>query len=328
MSGERAGGGGWGVILIGLGRGLRVRRWVCCRMCLRKFFFHAWFVDWRRRAHFLYHEPLISQCNAHCVSTVTSSASSIRTPLNIGLLTLALGLFPAFVFWVSRQEKHQKVAIIPNSLWKNPSFTAICITVFFSWAVFATTQYFMTLYFQKVQGLSAIQTSMRFLPMVVSGAAMNVATGFLVNRVSANVLVVATVAITSVSPLVMALADPRSSYWYSGFVATLMAPICADTLFTISNLIITSVFPAKTQGLAGGVFNTLSQIGNSVGLAVGAIVASTVSASGGVEGEMVTEKLERGYRAAFWTCFVAQVLMLGVSGWGLRSVGKVGLKRD
>ena len=107
-----------------------------------------------------------------------------------------------------------------------------------------------------------------------------------------------------------------------------MAPISADTLFTIYNLIITSVFPAKTQGLAGGVFNTLSQIGNSVGLAVGAIVASTVSASGGVEGEMVTEKLERGYRAAFWTCFVAQVLMLGVSGWGLRSVGKVGLKRD
>lgn len=38
-------------------------------------------------------------------------------------------------------------------------------------------------------------------------------------------------------------------------------PLGADALFTVANLLITSVFPRKTQALAGGVFNTISQVG-------------------------------------------------------------------
>jgi hypothetical protein len=43
-------------------------------------------------------------------------------------------------------------------------------------------------------------------------------------------------------------------------------------LYTISNLIIADAFPASKQSLAGGVFNTVSQIGNSVGLTIGAVI--------------------------------------------------------
>jgi hypothetical protein len=44
------------------------------------------------------------------------------------------------------------------------------------------------------------------------------------------------------------------------FLANIFNPTGADSLFTISNLLITSVFHAKTQALAGGVFNTVSQV--------------------------------------------------------------------
>lgn len=163
--------------------------------------------------------------------------------------------------------------------------------------------------------------------MVFSGCVTNVGTGFLVQRVSANVLVVAAVAITSISPLLMALADPKWPYWYAAFPATLLSPIGADVLFTVSNLLKTSVFPIRTHGLAGGVFNTISQIGNSVGLAVTAIIASSVT-KGKVGNQETPEALMDGYRATFWACFAASVAMLGVSGWGLRRIGKVGLKTD
>jgi hypothetical protein len=47
---------------------------------------------------------------------------------------------------------------------------------------------------------------------------------------------------------------------YAAFLANIFNPTGADSLFTISNLLITSVFHAKTQALAGGVFNTISQV--------------------------------------------------------------------
>jgi MFS family permease len=265
---------------------------------------------------------------SYVFATVTSSASRLRDPVNIALLVVAIASFPAFVFWVSRQEKNNKPAIIPNSLWKNLVFTSICISVFISWGVFATTQYFVTLFFQRVQGLNPLQASVRFLPMVITGAATNVATGYLVTKVPANILLLGSMALTALSPLLMALATPETSYWFQPFWAVFLAPISADTLFTCANLVITSVFPAKTQGLAGGVFSTLSQVGNSVGLAVAAMISSSVAASTMYEDKGSPLALEQGYKAAFWMCFALQVVLLPVAGLGMRKIGKVGLKRD
>ena len=91
-------------------------------------------------------------------------------------------------------------------------------------------------------------------------------------------------------------------------------------------LIITSSFPAETQSLAGGVFNTISQIGNAVGLAAGGVIASSVTAGkGGTESK---SGVLEGYHATFWACFATSLLVGVLSLGGLRKVGKVGLKTD
>ena len=261
-------------------------------------------------------------------SSITSNASRIKDPSNVVLLSTSVVLLPAFVFWVGRQERLGKPAIVPNSLWRNGVFTAVCVTVFFVWAAFNAVQYFLTLYFQEIQGLSALQASIRFIPMVISGAAANLATGLLVNQVAANPLLLIATAMTSTSPLIMALVKPTWNYWYSEFIAILLLPVCADVLFTISNLVITSVFPAKTHGLAGGVFNTISQIGNSVGLAVSAVIASSVTAANSHANESGPKALLKGYQATYWTCFACSVGTLAVTGLGLRRIGKVGMKTE
>ena len=260
---------------------------------------------------------------SYVFAVVTTSTTSIKSPLNIVILVVAVACLPGFVFWEAYREKKSRSAMIPNSLWRNVHFSCICAAVFFGWAAFSANQYFLTLYFQKVQQISATQASLRFLPMVFSGAATNLGTGFVVHRVRADHLVVGTVLLTLASPIIMALADRNASYWTFSFPAVLLAPICADTLFTISNLVITSVFPSKTHGLAGAVFNALAQISTSVGLAVAALVSNGVSG-----GNLDVDGLEKGYRAAFWTVAAAQAAMLLITAVGLRGVGKVGLKRD
>jgi MFS family permease len=194
-------------------------------------------------------------------------------------------------------------------------------------------QYFTTLFYQEIQHLSPLSTSPRFLPMVLMGAATNIVTGMLAHRVNANKLVIGAAALTTISPLLMALTNPSWSYFSVIFLAMLLCPIAADTIFTIANLIITEVFPPEIHGLAGGVFNTITQIGNSVGLAVSAVVAGEVTKAKEARlahsiGDANLSALLEGYRASFWTILAASVVVVGIAAWGLRGSGKVGLKRD
>lgn len=229
---------------------------------------------------------------------------------------------------MGRQERSGKPAIIPNSLWRNRVFTTICIAVFVTWGAFNALETILTFYFQEVQRLSAVETSIRFLPAPVSGLAANILIGLIVHRIRADVLVVVSTLVSLGASLSMAFANRHSSYWSSAFIANLLNPVGADTLFTISNLIITQVFPPRTQGLAGGVFNTVSQIGKSVGLALVAVIAASTTQKSGFVDKESPDALMVGYRATFWFCFALTAATLVVALWGLRRVGKVGHKRD
>lgn len=88
------------------------------------------------------------------------------------------------------------------------------------------------------------------------------------------------------------------------------------------------------MALAGSVFNTISQLGNSVELAVTAVIAASVTAhDDGSANDRSTSSQTGGqlleeYRAAYWTIFAGMVVVILVSSLGLRHVGKVGNKQD
>jgi len=284
---------------------------------------------------------------------VADAPGAFVKPLPIVLTVLAIILFPAFLLWERRQEKSQKTCIMPLYVWKNKSFAAVCITVFVAWGAFNGVQYFATLTylphphfllavligisFQEVQNKSTTTTSLYFIPCVITGAATNIAAGLLVSRVKANHLALAGALATTIAPVLLANMNLEWSYWRAAFWAMCLTPLSADgtsppvnplmaVLYTISNLAITSLFPVRTQALAGGVFNTLAQIGNSVGLAITSIVAASVTAKDVAEGGTAQASLWEGYKASFWTCFGACVVSSMICAGGMRGLGKVGLK--
>lgn len=97
-------------------------------------------------------------------------------------------------------------------------------------------------------------------------------------------------------------------------------------LFTVSNIVISDAFPPETQSLAGGVFNEVSQFGNSVGLAVTAAIAASVSEHSSKEDQ--ARVLMEGFRAAFWTIFAGTVTVVVICFVGLRRSGMVGKKDE
>lgn len=123
----------------------------------------------------------------------------------------------------------------------------------------------------------------------------------------------------------MAVIQPSWTYWGNAFVAQLLQPVSADTLFTIGLIVITNVFSDDTQALAGAVFNTCAQFGSALGLAVLQVISTVVTEQSERE---KTEALMDGYRASFWTMLGFMALCAVIGFFGLRKAGRVGLKRD
>lgn len=99
-------------------------------------------------------------------------------------------------------------------------------------------------------------------------------------------------------------------------------------LFIAGALIITDNFSTSDQSLAGSVLNTAFQFGSSVGLAVMAVISTSVSNASSHTVEKRTHALLEGYRAAFWTLLGLAVLYCFVGAIGLRGIGKIGLKKE
>ncbi|OBT78511.1 hypothetical protein VF21_00985 [Pseudogymnoascus sp. 05NY08] len=130
------------------------------------------------------------------------------------------------------------------------------------------------------------------------------------------------------SPLLMAVISAQWSYWYAAFFAQLLAPLSCAIMFTIGLLAVSEGFPAHTQALAGAVFSTVAQFGASLGLTLLAMVATSVTKTKGDQGKSREEELLAGYRASFWAAFAYMGLACVIGIFGLRRMGRVGMKKD
>ncbi|VUC30099.1 unnamed protein product [Clonostachys rosea] len=262
----------------------------------------------------------------YVLAMTSSSYKRLDEPVNIALLAVSLSLLVAFPFWMDFQVKKNRPALIPNKMWRNWGFTSICVAVFLCWASLNGIEYFTTLYFQEVESLPALQSSLRFIPHVIMGVAVNILTGYLISRVNVRWLAVTSALISMIAAPLMATVAVGTSYWYAPFWALFLSPVNPDVLFTVSNLVISNAFPPEVQSLAGGVFNEVSQFGNSVGLAVAAAIAASVTEHSGIEDSAAG--LMKGYRAAFWTIFASCGTVTIVLWFGLKRTGIVGKKDD
>jgi len=114
----------------------------------------------------------------------------------------------------------------------------------------------------------------------------------------------------------MAVIDVEWPYWYDAFFAQALSPISADILFTVALLVISDVFPQRTQALAGAVFNTVSQFGNSLGLTVTAVISSlaTKRAAASPADDQSPGPLLVGYKAGFWAAFAWMMCAFSIGG--------------
>ncbi|KAK0623920.1 major facilitator superfamily domain-containing protein [Immersiella caudata] len=265
---------------------------------------------------------------SYTLAALSADIDSIKQPSSIALLTIAGLCLPAFAGWMHRQEKRNRIALIPNSLWGSHVFTSACIMVLLSNALANCMEVYSSLFFQEVQLSSAMTASLQVIPSLIAGVITSILTGMFVHRIPVLWTLLASSLLSTVAPLLMALIRTDQPYWENAFFGQILTPISCDLLFTVGLLIVSDTYPKHMQALGGAVFNTCAQIGSAIGLSVTQVIASSVTAMEEEEGHQSPEGLMKGYRVAFWVMFGWMVFVCLVCLVGMRRVGRIGLKRD
>jgi len=254
-------------------------------------------------------------------------------PRIIGLLCASLALLLIFWFYEKSREQKGLSVLMPPSIWSQPraKMPAVISMVFFAWWSFNTLLYFNTLYYQQVEVLSPLETSVRFLPTIICAVGTNLAGGWLMNRVHGLPLILAAVTANAVAALLFALLDVHASYWKMSFwVMALVAG--ADMVYPVGTLQVSSAFDNDSQSLSGGIFTVATRLGTSIGVAVTSSIATAVSqkyhSKHPDSANNSPEVLMVGFRAAGWTLCAAAGTSLLIALVGLRGIGIVGQHKE
>ena len=133
----------------------------------------------------------------------------------------------------------------------------------------------MSLYLQQLYGLSAFQTGLVFVPMMLIGGVLTPFSARLAERFGARRVIATGLVVMAAGLALLAIVTSTAAPL---MVAALMLPVgLAGPLIMppITSVLLNSV-PDTLAGTASGVFNTSRQLGGALAIAVfGALVAQT-----------------------------------------------------
>ncbi|KAJ4300170.1 hypothetical protein N0V88_002839 [Collariella sp. IMI 366227] len=202
------------------------------------------------------------------------------TPWIPVLIVVSLALVTLFVFWQHHLEKTGKLApIMKVSNFRNKQFSAAMAIMAFFFSSFMGFMVYATYFYQDYQGLSPLQTTLRFLPTGVVGFFTAVIVSQLLSRIPAYVMLAVGNLCVSISALLFAIPiPPDTTYWAWAFPAMAISVFGADTAWPCLILFTSRSLPQSDQALGGALVNSMGQVGRAIGLAVATAIQTAVMA--------------------------------------------------
>ncbi|GAB1319127.1 Drug resistance protein [Madurella fahalii] len=256
-----------------------------------------------------------------------------RTPWVPALIVVSLILITLFVFWQRHLEKTGKLApIMKVSIFSSGQFSAAMAIMAISFSSFNGFLVYATYFYQDFQGLSTLDTTLRFLPTGVSGVITAAVVSQLLARIPTYVMLAAGNICLSVAALLFAAPIPPDTiYWACGFPAMVLSVFGADTAWPSLMLFTSHSLPQADQALGGALVNAMGQAGRAIGLAVATAIQTAVMArERGVSVEDAGSVREwepaslLGLRAAEWWNFALGITALAVVLVAFRGTGIIG----
>jgi NAD(P)-dependent dehydrogenase (short-subunit alcohol dehydrogenase family) len=206
--------------------------------------------------------------------------------------------------------------LVPLSLFDSAARIRALMTVLLAAASTATLSFFLALYFQQVQGRSALQTSAAFVPYSVALVGAGLLGGRAVGRFGAQAVTAAGLGLAAAGLVLVSQMDVHTPYVGVLLVGLLVFPVGAALTFAGATVTAADGVDDRRAGLVGGVVNTAVELGASVGLAVFTSMAAARSShldAGGVRTQAATAG---GYAFALGVMAAVCVVAAGVVALG------------
>ena len=228
------------------------------------------------------------------ISLGDTAAQGWKTGYVLALLIVGIFLMVTFVFW----EMWFKYPLVPMSIWKDRNFSLNLGVLMLGFMSFTPASFFIALYFQTVWQLSALETAVRLLPMVISGILVNVVAGLILHKVSNKLLMyIGTISYT-IAFLLLGLNRVSDPYWGFCFPAFCIIVIGADLEFNVANMYVMSSMPPSKQSVASGIFQTVAKLCMTLGLGIATAIFNSVQQSPNLASYW--DKTTQPYTATFW----------------------------
>ncbi|KAK0550182.1 hypothetical protein OC845_002782 [Tilletia horrida] len=258
-----------------------------------------------------------------------------KKPYIPALLPLSAFAISSFVLWERRLEraallKRQRgesgltfEPLLPPSVWRAPRFGILLTIIFAAWLSFNCLSYFITVMIQVVQKVSPLQTSLRFIPMIISGIMINILSGWLIPKIKPMWVISVGTTAGAAAAILYALISPDLSY-FKGMFFVLILVVGPDFAFPVAQIYSVRSVGRHHAALAGSLFATTVRVASSVGLALTSTISTAVArayASSHSIDATDPQALLRGYRAAGWTCAAFSIFAVALAFVSLRDIG-------
>jgi EmrB/QacA subfamily drug resistance transporter len=227
----------------------------------------------------------------------------------LGPLVVGVALLVAFV----ALERRSAQPLLPLRLFADRNRAAAYVNFFLGPMAMLSSFFFLTQFFQEVLGLSPLTTGFAFLPLAVTLFGMTRLIPVLLPRFGPKPLAM-TGAVVMFGGLVWLTRLSTATSYGTGVLGPLLVLGLGAglSLTPLTVVIMGTVAPADT-GAAGGVLQTMQNIGATVGLAVLVTVFGTAGRHAAAHGADAAHTLVSGMTPAFATAAVFAVAIFLVA---------------
>jgi len=222
------------------------------------------------------------------------------TARSIGSFVAVLTLGAIFVV-IERRQANPLLQLRLLSSWSRIRANIGAMAFVGGWA---SAQFILTLYMQDLRGWSALTTACAFWPLGILGLFVAPKLTWLIDRFGLVRVLTSGLALTVVAYALILRIGTSSNYWVVLFPTFALIGIAFGLVFSTLNIAATDGVAPDQHGVASGLFQTSTQFGTALLLAIATAVDHATTRPGSARDEL------QGFRFALLVPLVASCIVL------------------
>ena len=227
------------------------------------------------------------------------------SPAIVGLWIAAVAALVAF----GARERAAAEPAVHLSVFRSRMFVASALVGGAAWFGILSGSVQLAIYLQALRGLDASEAALVFLPWPLVAAFLFPRSGAIVARIGPERVMIGSLVIAAAAAVMMVGFGRSTPLPVVSAVAALGGvPIALGV--TASTICALAEFSAADAGIAAAVFNSLRQVGSSLGVAIPAAVFDAVAGRGNVASDAGSSAAFLSRAVVFFVCLVLVVAIL------------------